>query len=67
MIEFVYFDDWCAVYKDGLKIHEDHTIDAQTLLNILNIPAGSRYLSEKAWVMDGYIPDDLSALPVGQS
>lgn len=36
-------DDWIAVYKDGQKVYENHSVDPRTLLEALGIPFTSVY------------------------
>lgn len=37
-IALAYSDDWMAVYVDGRKVHEDHSVDEERLLDLLGIP-----------------------------
>jgi hypothetical protein len=46
-VEIFTHDDWIDVFIDGDHAHGGHSIDAEELLDLLNIPYTARRVSEE--------------------
>lgn len=56
-IEIRSCDDWVAVYRDGVKVFENHSCSLADGLRALGMPADEVDLDEKV-DQDGYMLDD---------
>lgn len=70
MSVLVYLEDWCIAYKDGVKVFEDHSIDAAKALELAGVEYEKRWLDatpfDCAVCETGITPDFLVDVPVSR-
>lgn len=51
-IDIIACDDWIALYRDGIKIEEGHSISLMTGLTALGISVTEKWLSADPYTVD---------------
>lgn len=53
-------DDWTGLYKNGVLIYEDHSIDLETYSEIVGIPCPVKWADDDWLIEAGHLPELLS-------